>query len=84
MGNDVEWMMRLLEVHRLKTRYLPQVLVNMRTGGASNNRLSHIWLQNKEIIRAARQYRLPLSLPLFVLSKIWDRAKQFSIRNAAM
>ncbi len=80
MGNDVEWMMRLLEVHRITTRYLPQVLVNMRTGGASNNKFSHIWLQNKEIIRAARQHQLPLSLFRFVFGKILNRVRQFYVR----
>ena len=33
---DYELMLRMLYRHRLKAVYIPSVLVNMRTGGASN------------------------------------------------
>ncbi len=37
---DYEWMLRAIEVHKIKLAYLPKVLVNMRVGGMSNENLT--------------------------------------------
>jgi glycosyltransferase len=36
---DYEIMLRFLEKHKCKVAYLPKTIINMRTGGASNNSL---------------------------------------------
>jgi glycosyltransferase involved in cell wall biosynthesis len=76
-GNDVELMMRFLAKHRIKSKYLPGVTVKMRTGGVSNRRLLDIVIQNREMIRAARNNGIPISPIVFIMSKIFSRAFQY-------
>ncbi len=76
-GNDVELMARLLERHSVAGRYLPQLLVLMRTGGVSNRDFRGVLLQNKELLRAFGQLGIKTSLPRFVLGKCISRALQF-------
>jgi len=51
-ASDVELMMRFLEIHKIKSLYIPEVMVKMRMGGVSNRNLKNIWLANKEIINS--------------------------------
>ncbi len=37
---DYEWMLRAIQVHKIKMAYLPKVMVNMRVGGMSNENAS--------------------------------------------
>jgi glycosyltransferase involved in cell wall biosynthesis len=45
---DYELMLRFIHKNRISLCYLPKVTVKMRTGGASNQSLSHRWLANRE------------------------------------
>ncbi len=82
MGNDVELMMRFLEKEKIKTCYIPQVLVKMRAGGVSNSGFKNILIQNKSILQAARALELPFSTFGFVLGKILNRFTQFIFKPA--
>lgn len=77
MGNDIELMLRFIEKFKIKTTYIPQVMVKMRLGGVSNQSVSNIILQNKEIIKAAKNNKIYFSLPLFVFGKLKDRLGQY-------
>jgi glycosyltransferase involved in cell wall biosynthesis len=77
---DVELMARFMEVHRIRTRYIPEVLVTMRLGGTTNRSWSNVVRQNREIFRALRVHGLRPSLGYFAASKIISRAKQFIAR----
>ena len=79
---DTELMARFLEVHRIKARYLPHVLVIMRMGGTTNRSWSNILLQNREIWRALKDHGLRPSLIGFVTRKLWSRGRQFVNRPA--
>jgi glycosyltransferase involved in cell wall biosynthesis len=79
---DMELMARFIEVHRIRTRYLPDVLVHMRMGGTTNRSLSNIWQQNREIWRALHQHGLSPSLVSFASRKLAARAQQFLSRPA--
>jgi glycosyltransferase involved in cell wall biosynthesis len=79
---DTELMARLLEVHRIKVHYLPEVLVNMRMGGTTNRNWSNIVLQNREIWRALKVHDLRPSLVGFLTGKLWSRGRQFVTRPA--
>ncbi len=74
---DVELMMRFLEVHHVRTRYLPEVLVKMRMGGTTNKSLKNIAKQNGEILRALKKHGLATNLLAFFGKKIISRGKQF-------
>lgn len=78
---DMELMARLLEVHGLRSRHIPEVLVHMRTGGASNRGLSSVVGQNREVWRALRKHGLGTSPMRFLFSKVLSRGQQFLARQ---
>ncbi|MEM7792004.1 MAG: glycosyltransferase family 2 protein [Verrucomicrobiota bacterium] len=49
---DYEFMLRVLERNNKSVSYLPEVLVKMRTGGASNRSIKNILLANRECVLA--------------------------------
>jgi glycosyltransferase involved in cell wall biosynthesis len=52
---DYELLMRFLHSNHLKTAYLPEVIVYMRTGGVSNKNFLSRYVLNKEIIKACKE-----------------------------
>ena len=77
---DLELMVRFLEVHRIRTRYIPKVFVHMRLGGATNKSLRNIVSGNREIWRALHKHGLAGSLLGFVVGKLLSRGRQFITR----
>jgi glycosyltransferase len=51
---DYELMLRFLEKHRISSAYIPEVLVKMRMGGASNRSLRNMMVKTAEDYRAWR------------------------------
>jgi hypothetical protein len=74
--SDFELTMRFMAVHRIKTRYLPGIMVNMRMGGVTNNSIGNVIRGNIEAYRACRKNGLNVS-PLFVARKLLSRIPQF-------
>lgn len=72
---DYEFMLRVLLKHRLQATYIPEVLVRMRAGGASNGSLQGILRANAECRRAFRDLGLPCT-PLFTPAKLARHAAQ--------
>ena len=79
---DFELCLRMLEVHRLRARHLPQVLVHMRTGGASNAGLRSIWRSNREASEALRRHGYPGGLWV-IARKLASKLPQLLPRPAA-
>lgn len=52
---DYDFVLRLLGREGIEVRYLPEVLVKMRVGGASNRSLGNILLKSREDLRALRR-----------------------------
>ena len=77
--SDFELTMRFLVVHKIKSAYIPKVLVRMRSGGASRG-LWHILEGNIEAYRACRKHSLNVT-PLFIAKKILSRVPQFFHRD---
>lgn len=77
--SDFELTLRFLAVHRIKSAYIPEVLVRMRSGGASRG-LLHILEGNIESYRACRRHGLKVT-PLFIAKKILSRIPQFFQRR---
>lgn len=76
-ASDVELMMRFLEIHKIKSLYIPEVMVKMRMGGVSNRNLKNIWLANKEIINSFHKNGLQVNSIIFFIYKIISRLKQY-------
>ena len=77
--SDFELTMRFLAVHKIKSAYIPRVLVHMRSGGASRE-LMHILEGNIEAYRACRKHSLNVT-PFFIARKILSRVPQFFRRE---
>jgi glycosyltransferase len=55
---DYEIMLRFLAKHKISTRYIPEVLVKMRTGGISNNNISNLVKKSRDDFRAIGQHQI--------------------------
>jgi glycosyltransferase involved in cell wall biosynthesis len=73
---DFEMALRLLDIGRIRTTYLPEVLVRMRTGGASNGSFRNVLQGNLEAAQACRKHGLPGGFR-FIAGKILSRIPQF-------
>lgn len=86
LAADADLMMRMLEVEHHKWGYIPEVLVKMRMGGATNQSWRNIVRQNREILQALQHNAIPYSLPSFVLHKLasrfWQRLAGFNVLNS--
>ena len=77
IASDVELMMRFLEVHKIRVRYVHEVWVKMRLGGTTNKSLKNIWVQNQEVLHALRSHGLAANSIQFYGHKLLSRGKQF-------
>ncbi len=77
LAADVEFMMRYLEAGKIKSIYIPDVLVNMRLGGATNQSWRNIIRQNKEIFVALKKNKISFNPLIFILRKIFSRFSQY-------
>lgn len=76
LAADFEMLLRLLEIHQISSVYIPEVLVKMRLGGATNGKLRNVFKQNIEIAKAFRKYGLRGGLRPFAF-KLMLRLTQF-------
>ena len=74
---DFELLFRFIEQNKIKTQYLPEVLVKMRLGGTTNKNLSNILKQNREIIAILDQYYVDFSMVKFWFTKLFSRFFQY-------
>jgi len=73
IASDYELMLRFLHKYKISTYYIPEVLIKMRLGGASNRSLRNLIIKTAEDYRAWKVNSLNKSLytiPLKNLSKI--------------
>ena len=72
IAGDFELMLRFLEKHNIRSKYIPKTLVNMKVGGASNNGLKSKLDILKEEFRAFDQNDININK----LSYIFHKAKK--------
>ena len=77
LAADFELMLRFLDVHRVRSRYIPRVLVKMRLGGVTNRRIANLVAQNRQILKALKRHGLPASMLRLAVSKCGSRGLQF-------
>lgn len=76
---DYELMLRFLEKHRISTYYIPEVLIKMRLGGASNKSLKNLFIKSSEDYKAWKVNNLKGGLYTIFL-KNFTKIPQFFIR----
>jgi len=72
---DFEQLLRLLYVHRIRTKYIPRDFVTMREGGVSNANLTsrwHIMLDHRRALRSNGVHSSYLLLLLRYFYKAWE------------
>lgn len=67
IAGDFELVARMFHGDKLKYRYVPEVLVRMRTGGVSTGGWRNTLLLNQEVLRACRENGIETSLPKILL-----------------
>lgn len=75
---DFELLARFLVKHRVRYRYLPEVLVKMRTGGISTRNLMNNVLMNREVLRACRENDIGTNM-LRIYSKYPGKVRQLCV-----
>lgn len=55
---DYELILRFLAKNKISISYLPEVLVNMRTGGTSNSSLKNIIRKSSEDLKALKEHKI--------------------------
>ncbi|MCP5102258.1 MAG: glycosyltransferase [bacterium] len=77
---DFELMLRLIEKHKIKMNYIPEIIVKMRWGGSSTQNLKNIAKGNLQKYRAFKQNRLKVS-PLYFIYNFLFKFKQLRGRG---
>lgn len=75
-AGDYEYMLRAFHTHGVKSVYLPEIVVRMRTGGATGGSLPFIKKQNIEILRALESQGVKIFKPSFFIRKSLNRLMQ--------
>lgn len=76
ISGDFELVARIFHQNTLKYRYLPEVLVRMRTGGVSTGGWRNTLLLNREVLRACRENGISTN-SLMILSKYPAKLVEF-------
>lgn len=76
-SGDYEYMLRVFHIHRVKSVYLPQIVVHMRTGGATGGSIHFIKKQNAEILFALKMQNIKINKVIFFGYKILNRIQQY-------
>ncbi|WP_033923472.1 glycosyltransferase family 2 protein [Sphingomonas sp. 37zxx] len=76
LAADYEFLLRIFRDGALKTVYLPEIMVRMRTGGATGGGLADIRRQNDEILAARERHGVTCSRVGFFLRKLASRTRQ--------
>lgn len=76
LAADFEFMLRIFEKYKIKSKYLPITSVKMRLGGATSKSLTNILKGNRECLKAFKKngFKTPLLYPFF---RILPKFKQF-------
>lgn len=76
LAADYELMLRMFKKHNFKSKHINKLIIKMRLGGATNQSLSNIINQNKEILEAWKNNGLGAPFYLMPL-RIFKRLAQF-------
>ena len=78
IAGDFELMLRFLEKHNIRSKYIPRTLVNMKVGGASNNGLKSKLVILKEEFRAFDQNEIDVNKLSYIFHKA-HKINQFKL-----
>ena len=75
LAADFELMLRFLEKYKISNFYLPEALINMRLGGATNKSVSNIIKGNIECLKAFKTNNIRVSF-FYPILRLFPKLKQ--------
>ncbi len=76
IGGDFDLMVRLFLRRKIRSAYIPEILVRMRTGGKTNQSVRNIIRGNLESLDSLRSHGVAVT-PMFFVGKLLSRLPQF-------
>ena len=80
IASDFEFMLRVLGVKRLKTRYINKSFIIMRSGGTSTQSIKNILVSNYEVYKSFKENKVNINL-VYIFLKILRKLLQFRLFN---
>jgi len=81
LASDFEIMLRFIEKHKISIHYLKEPLVKMRLGGASNNSLKGLYIQNVECLKSFKLNGIEVNNLLYPFYRLVPKLFQFKKKN---
>ena len=81
--SDEDMTARLMAVQGIRTRYIPDVWVAMRLGGATNRSIGNVMQGNRESYRALKKLGLDVT-PWYFVTKFSMRLRQYFRKPPAL
>ena len=76
LASDYEFMLRVFKIHSFKKKYINNIIVKMRLGGATNKNIKNILLGNFEILMAWKKNELKIPF-LLMPRRLFKRISQY-------
>jgi glycosyltransferase len=76
---DIDFMLRVLEINRVTTKYLPQLTLKQRNGGKSTSSLKNVFLAQKESLMALKKNKMKVKYFTYFYGKFSEKIKEYSI-----
>jgi glycosyltransferase involved in cell wall biosynthesis len=76
LAADYDFMLRTMHVHKVASRYVDDLWIRMRVGGATGGNFASIKKQNDEIRDSQKSHGLGYPESMFYLHKLLDRSLQ--------
>jgi glycosyltransferase involved in cell wall biosynthesis len=81
LAADYDLLLRFFLSNKLKAYYIPEVLVKMRVGGVTNNKLINIVSQNVEIMRSRKNNLGKPAYLLYLVNKFVNKLNQYHLAS---
>jgi glycosyltransferase involved in cell wall biosynthesis len=78
LAADYELIVRFLSKFKIRAKYIPEIMIKMRSGGVTNKSLINICKQNMEILNALQKNKINISCLSFFFSKLMSRYRQYT------
>lgn len=82
LASDVDFIMRYLQIKKIKYVYIPYVLVFMKNGGVSNKNYRNRVIQNLEIYKIFKKNNIEVNFLYYLINKFISRIKQFYLDDS--
>ena len=80
IASDFEFMLRVLGVNQVKSKYINRTFVVMRSGGTSTKSLKNIIISNYEVFKSFKENNLKINL-IYIFTKILRKVLQLKLFN---